>query len=273
MPVADEHYTAELRALLTNLGLKHHEVEHILHNNDDHKQLLYELLTCGESFDGVPDDELPSFVAEFLGLNADSHLTATTLLASYVASVRAAIVAGKLNKNKGVRHFGNLVLDTASGQFYLNGHQRRLIQTLIFQFGVTVDKLRAANATPMGVFTPPIRALIKRTMPSVPALLGHVLAQLDSERAAAQIPASRKRVRVQGPDEAPEVIQEPAHAQLLCDESIADLGPECSTDRPDGKTVSPDHEEASGHTTPPPTKMSKREIIRLNCAPRKMQRP
>ena len=283
MPVDDEHYAAELHASLTNLGLERREAEHILHNNDDHKMVLYELLTCGLSFDGVPDDELPSFVDAYFGLNADSHFTPTTLIASHVFSVRAAISAGK--RNTEVQYVGDLVLfghfvgddvlelplELPLATFSLNGHQRMLIQTLIFQFGVTVDRLRAANATPdgcMGVFTPPIRALIKRTMPTVPALLDHVLAiaKVESSRAAAQITASRKRVRAQDP----EVIEEPDHAQLLCTESIDDLAPECSTDRP--KTVSADHEEASGYTTPPPTKMSKREISRLNYAPFK-QRP
>ena len=284
MPVDEQHYTAELREALTNLGLKHHEVEHILHNNDDHKMVLHELLTCGVSFAGVPNDELPSHIDEYFGLNERSHFTATTLIASNVSSVRDAILAGKLNME--VQYVADLVLVGACvgddllelprelplATFRLNGHQRMLIQTLIFQFGVTVDRLRAANATPdgcMGVFTPPIRALIKRTMPTVPALLDHVLAKVESSRAAAQITASRKRNRVLAQD--PGVIQEPDHAALLCDETIDDLAPECSTDRPDGKTASPDHEEASGNTTPPRTKMSKQARFDLTCAPRKMR--
>ena len=259
MPVDTEHYAAELRAFLIQLKLTDEEAEHILQNNHDHHSMLNDMLTC-ESFDGVPDDELPNFIDEFFGLNEDSHFDATTLLASYVFRVRTAIAAGM--QNKGVQRLGNLVLDTASGQFHLNGHQRRLIQTLIFQFGVTVEKLRAANAAPMGVFTPPIRALITRAMPTVPALLDHVLAQLESS--PAQITASRKRVRV------PEAPHEPDHSALRCHESIADLDRECTTGSADGKTVSPDHEEASGYATPPPTKMSKREIFRLTCAPLKM---
>jgi hypothetical protein len=35
--------------------------------------------------------------------------------------------------------------------------------------------------------------------------------------------------------------------------------------------VSADHEEASGYTTPPPTKMSKRARDLITCAPRKMR--
>ena len=266
MPVDTEHYAAELRAFLIQLALTPAEAGHILQNNDDYHSVLSDILTCGESFDGVPDDELPSFIDEFFGLNAHSHFTATTLIASHVSSVRAAISAGK--RNMEVQYVGDHVLDLPLGTFSLNGHQRMLIHTLLFQFGVTVDKLRAANATPMGVFTPPIRALITRAMPTFPALLEHVLAEVESERAAAQITASRKRVRAQDP----EVIEEPHDAALLCHESIADLDPECSTDRPDGKTVSADHQEASGNTTPPPTKMSKFERFRLTCAPLKMQR-
>lgn len=196
MPVDTGHHTAELRASLVKLGLTDHEAGEILHNNDDHQDVLYDLLTCGESFDGVPDDALPSFIDERFGLNADSHFTATTLLASHVHRVRAAISDGRSNMDVQYigdlvlfGHFvGDLVLESTLGTFSLTSHQRKLIQTLIFQFGVTVDKLRAANATHdgcMGVFTPPIRALIKRTMPTVPALLDHVLANVESSRAAA----------------------------------------------------------------------------------------
>ena len=108
MPVDTEHYAAELRASLMNLGLKHHEVRHILDNNDDHETVLYDLLTCGQSFDNVPDDALPSFIDEFFGLNADSHFAATTLLASHVSSVRAAISDGR--RNTEVQYVGDLVL-------------------------------------------------------------------------------------------------------------------------------------------------------------------
>ena len=201
MPVDTEHYAAELRDFLLKLELKHHEVRHILDNNDDHETVLNYLLTCGHSFHNVPHHALPRFIGELFGLNADSHFAATTLLASHVSSVRAAISDGKSNTE--VEYFGDLVLfghfigdlvlELPLGTFSLNADQRRLIQTLIFQFGVTVDKLRAANATPdgcMGVFTPPIRALIKRTMPTVPALLDHVLAKVESSRAAAQIDAA-----------------------------------------------------------------------------------
>lgn len=196
MPVDNEHYTAELRASLMNLGLTDHEAREILHNNDDHENVLYHLLTCGESFDNVPDHALPSFIDEFFGLNAKSHFTATTLLASHVHRVRAAISDGRSNMDVQYigdlvlfGHFvGDLVLGSPLGTFSLTGHQRKVIQTLIFQFGVTVDKLRTANATHdgcMGVFTPPIRAVIKRTMPTVPELLDHVLAKVESSRAAA----------------------------------------------------------------------------------------
>ena len=39
------------------------------------------------------------------------------------------------------------------------------------------------------------------------------------------------------------------------------------------ETVSGDNEEASGYTTPPPTKMSKLELFRIKCAPIKMRPP
>ena len=257
MPVDDEHYAAELHATLTHLGLEHHEAEHILHNNDDHQTVLSGLLMCA-SFDGVPQRDLPDFIAEYLALDAASHWVAIAMLTSYVLGMRAAISAGM--RNMDVQHFGKLVLDAAGSG--LSGRQRSLIHDFIFQFGVTVDKLRAAHATPdgcMAVFTPPIRALITRAIPTVPALLDHVLGLIHHNPSLEKRPEpTRKRVRVQAPLEQPDDT-------LRCDETIADLDRECRTD----KTVSGD---PSGYATPPPTKMSKLALFRLTCAPLKMPR-
>ena len=110
-------------------------------------------------------------------------------------------------------------------------------------------------------------SVVASAIPTAPALLENVLAEVESARAA-QTTASRKR----GRDEDPEALHEPDDSALRCDETIADHDPECSTDGPDGNTASADHEEASGQTTPPPTKMSKLEHFRLNCAPLKMPR-
>ena len=49
-----------------NLGLEPTEAGHILQNNDDHESVLCDLLTCYESFDGVPDDELERIFDAFL---------------------------------------------------------------------------------------------------------------------------------------------------------------------------------------------------------------
>ena len=161
---------------------------------------------------------------------------------------------------------------------------RGFLDDFVLQCRVTFFALIEAKGTPagvMGVFPEVLRAHILAAIPKAPALLEHILSHVDpalldhvlaieSSRAAAQIPASRKRVRAQDPED-PGVIQEPDHAQLLCDENIGDLAPECSTGTPDGKTVSADHEEASGQTTPPPTKMSKQARFDLTCAPRKMR--
>ena len=265
MPVTTDRCTAELRALLTQLALTHEEAQHILERNDDHHTVLSDLLMCA-SFDNVPQRDLPDFIQKILALDAASHWVAIAMLTSHVIGMRAAISAGM--RNMDVQHCKNLVLDAGSA---LSCRQRGLVQDLLFQFGVTVDKLRAAHANPdgcMAVFTPPVRALITRAIPTVPALLDHVLG-LSSSLETRPAP-TRKRARVQAP------LEEPDHAALRCDETIADdkTASGDSGDH-DGKTASGDsgdHDDPSGYTTPPPTKMSKLERFRLTCGPLKMPR-
>ena len=260
MPVTTSHFTAELRALLTQLFLTHEEAQHILERNDDHQTVLSDLLMCA-SFDNVPQRDLPDFIQKILALDAASHWVAIAMLTSHVIRMRAAISAGM--RNMDVQHCKNLVLDAGSA---LSCRQRGLIQDLLFQFGVTVDKLRAAHANPdgcMAVFTPPVRALITRAIPTVPALLDHVLGLSSSLEKRPE--PTRKRVRVQA-------LEQPDDT-LRCDETIDD-DKTVSGDH-DGKTVSADqddHDDPSGYTTPPPTKMSKLERFRLTCAPLKMPR-
>jgi hypothetical protein len=262
MPVTTNHFTAELRALLTQLFLTHEEAQHILERNDDHQTVLSDLLMCA-SFDSVPQRDLPDFIQKILALDAASHWVAIAMLTSHVIGMRAAISAGM--QNMAVQRCKNLVLDAGSA---LSCRQRGLIQDLLFQFGVTVDKLRAAHANHdgcMAVFTPPVRALITRAIPTVPALLDHVLGLSPSLETR---PApTRKRARVQAP------LEEPDHAALRCDETIDD--DKTASGDHDGKTVSADsgdHDDPSGYTTPPPTKMSKLERFRLTCGPLKMPR-
>lgn len=142
----------------------------------------------------------------------------------------------------------------------------------MLQCRVTIYGLLDTKGMPagvMGVFPEVLRDHILNAIPKAAALLEHLLAEAEAARAAAQIAApSRKRVRV------PEVLEEPD--ELLCDENIADLDRKCcSTDSTHDTTVSAEQasaEEASGYTTPPPTKKSKLELFRLQCAPLKMPR-
>jgi hypothetical protein len=114
----------------------------------------------------------------------------------------------------------------------------------------------------MELFPEVLRDQISSAIPNATALLEHLLAEAEAAR------ADRKRVR-----EVPEAPDE-----LLCDETIADLGRECKVDSADDKPASGEEasaEEASaedGFTTPKPKGMSDRERKRLLCAPLKMPR-
>lgn len=158
------------------------------------------------------------------------------ILADYFLGTRASISDGL--KNPPVLEFRRELLKYAWK--FLDGRESLFFDDIVLQCGVTLADLISAKATPdgvMSVFPEQLRALILAGIPKAPALLENVLAEVESARAA-----SRKR----GRDE--------------------------DTDGPDGNTASADHEEASGQTTPPPTKMSKLELFRLNCAPLKMPR-
>ena len=235
-------------------------------------------LAYGHSFLAYSsDDDVPDAVKAFLQLEdlfeGEKLEHITSRLAAFFlcerAATAAAMSAGK--KSRAVQYFRSKMLECA--REYCSNRETLALDDFVLMCQVTFCRLIDAKGTPAGVmavFPDGLRQRILGAIPKAPALLERVLAE--AARAAVQIAApSRRRVRV------PEVLEEPD--ELLCDEHIADLDRKCcSTDSTHDTTVSAEQasaEEASGYTTPSPTKisnLSKLELFRLQCAPLKMPR-
>ena len=180
---ANHQAQAEFSCFLFSLGLTESAVQAVLRRNADYESMMVDMATCA-LFDGVPEDELPSVIAQYLALDNPSHEEdikredierATGILTQYVLGVHAATRAGIHNKD--VQALANKVFEVASRYLLANGHQRKLLHDLIFRFNVTKTKLRAAGETIGGcmtVFTPTISAHMSRWIPYLPRLLQHV---------------------------------------------------------------------------------------------------
>ena len=267
---------------LVSLGVEEVAATAVANKHDNHAKLL----VCLYSFvKGATCEEVRDHVSEYLSLSGalDGALLELTkdILEEYFLGARASISDGM--NNPSVKQFRRKMLQCAyeCTNGYCNPRQTVALDDFVLQCSVTISDLIDTKGTPagvMGVFREVLREHIRGAIPKATALLEHVLGHVDPAllepvlAAAAQITASRKRVRA----EDPEVIQEPDHAALRCDETIDDLDRESCSDSSalsaDDSAVSADHEEASGYTTPPPTKMSKLDRFRLNCAPLKMPR-
>ena len=180
---ANHQAQAEFRDFLLSLGLTESAVQAVLRRNFECESVMVDMATCA-LFDGVPEDELPSAIAQYLALDNPSHEEdieredierATGILTQYVLGVHAATSAGIHNKD--VQALANKVFEVAPRYLNGNGHQRKLLHDLIFRFNVTKTTLRAAGETPGGcmtVFTPTISAHMSRWIPILPPLLLHV---------------------------------------------------------------------------------------------------
>jgi hypothetical protein len=251
---------------LVSLGVEKCAAIAVAENNDDHARLLVSLYSFVK---GAPREELCDRISGYLSLpqaleGALLELT-KEILEDYFLVAHATISFGMGSPS--VQQFRRKMLQYASK--YCGNLQTVALDDFVLQCSVTVYGLldtKGTSAGVMGVFPEVLREHILGAIPKAPALLEHLLAEVEAARAAAQIAApSRKRVRV------PEVLEEPDAAALRCDENIADLDRECcSTDSADDTTVSA--KEASGDKTPPPKKISKLELFRLQCAPLKMPR-
>ena len=175
---ANRQAQTELSYFLHSLGLTESAVQAVLRRNADYESVMVDMTTCA-LFDGVPEDELPSAIAQYLALDNPSHeediKRATGILTRYVLGVHAATSAGIHNKD--VQALANKVFEVADRYHLANGHQRKLLHDLIFRFNVTKTTLRAAGETHGGymtVFTPTISAHMSRWIPYLPKFLQHV---------------------------------------------------------------------------------------------------
>lgn len=256
---------------LVSLGVDQAAAIAVANKHENHEKLLVNLYSYVKTsaYDDLGDD-----ISEHLdlpkALEGQQLEVTKDILANYFLVARVSISDGIMNPQ--VQEFRRRMMEYIDR--YCSPRESVALDDFVLQCSVTLGDLISTKGTPagvVGVFPEVLRAHILAAIPTAPALLENVLAEVESARAAAQITASRKH----GRDEDPEGLHEPDDSALRCDERIADISDlyrECSTDGPDDRTVSADHEEASGQTTPPPTKMSKLEIFRLNCAPLKMPR-
>jgi hypothetical protein len=246
-------------SFLVSLGVKEHAAIAVANKNDDHPRLLMLFYSFVK---GATRKELCDLIGSYLSLpqalDGEELEKTMEILEDYVLVTQASISSGK--KNPSVQQFRLTMLEHANK--YCSPPQTAFLDDLVLQRSVTIYDLLDTNGTPAGVmevFPEVLRDHIIGAIPKAPALLEHLLAVAEAARA-------RKRVR--------EVLEEPD--ELFCDENISDLDRKCcSTDSTHDTTVSAEQasaEEASGCTTPPPTKMSKLELFRLQCAPLKMPR-
>jgi hypothetical protein len=245
---------------LVSLDVKEPAAIAIANHNDDHRRLLMRLYSI---FKGAPREEIADLIRKNLSLpqalEGEELKETEEILEDFCLVTQASIRSGM--RNPSVQQFRLPVLDHAGK--YCTPAQTDFLDDLVLQYSVTLHDLletKGASAGVMELFPEVLRDQISSAIPNATALLEHLLAEAEAAR------ADRKRVR--------EVLEEPD--ELFCDENISDLDRKCcSTDSTHDTTVSAEQasaEEASGYTTPPPTKMSKLELFRLQCAPLKMPR-
>jgi hypothetical protein len=208
-------------------------------------------LAYGHSFlADASDDDVPDAVEAFLQLDdlfeGEQLALITSKLAAFFLGVRAATAAGK--NNAAVTIVRSLV-DGYTGPFgvCLTRGNRDLLDSAISLHNVTIAGLRDAKSKPDGVmslFPPGMREYLLGKIPELPKMFEHLLAEQDKLREPAEL--------------------EPVAAQITAP----------SRKRVLVATVSGYNEEASGYTTPPPTKLSKPsklELFRLQLAPIKLR--
>jgi hypothetical protein len=204
-------------------------------------------LAYGHSFlADASDDDVPDTVEAFLQLDdlfeGEQLELITSKLTAFFLAVRAATAAGKNNAE--VTIVRSLV-DVYTGPFRTG--KRDLLDSAISLHNVTIAGLRDAKSKPDGVmslFPPGMREYLLGKIPELAKMFEHLLAEQDKLREPAEL--------------------EPVAAQITAP----------SRKRVLVATVSGDNEEASGCTTPSPTKiskLSKLERFRLQLAPIEMR--
>jgi hypothetical protein len=204
-------------------------------------------LAYGHSFlADASDDDVPDTVEAFLQLDdlfeGEQLALITSKLTTFFLAVRAATAAGKTSN--AVTIVRKLV-DVYTGPFRTG--KRDLLDSAISLHNVTIAGLRDAKSKPDGVmslFPPGMREYLLGKIPELAKMFEHLLAEQDKLREPAEL--------------------EPVAAQITAP----------SRKRVLVATVSGDNEEASGCTTPSPTKiskLSKLERFRLQLAPIEMR--
>jgi hypothetical protein len=221
-------------------------------------------LAYGHSFlADASDDDVPDTVESFLQLDdlfeGEQLALITSKLTTFFLAVRAATAAGKTSN--AVTIVRKLV-DVYTGPFRTG--KRDLLDSAISLHNVTITGLRDAKSKPDGfmtLFPSGMREYLMRKIPELARIFEHLLAQQDKLHLARNGPEL-------GADF--ELGVEPAELEPVAAQITAP-----SRKRVLVATVSGDNEEASGYTTPSPTKiskLSKLELFRLQCAPLKMPR-
>jgi hypothetical protein len=172
---------------MVSLGLREPAAIAIAENNDDHASLLGDFYS-NRFLEGVPDEELPAFIAEFLGLPQalqGEHLELTKkTLAEHFRCVRIATAAGK--NNAAVTIVRRLV-DEYTCPFGVIAPERDLLDYAICLHSVTINGLRDARSKPDGVmslFPSGMREYLMRKIPKTAKILEHLLAEQDKLRRA-----------------------------------------------------------------------------------------
>jgi hypothetical protein len=245
----------------------------IAENNDDHASLLGDFYS-NRLFEGVPDAKLADSIAEFLGLPQalqGEHLELTKkTLAEHFRCVRIATAAGK--NNAAVTIVRRLV-DEYTCPFGVIAPERDLLDYAICFHSVTINGLRDARSKPDGVmslFPPGMREYLLGKIPELPKMFEHLLAEQDKLQALLEDLARNGPELGADFELGVELGVEPAELEPVAAQITAP-----SRKRVLVATVSGDNEEASGDKTPPPTNisnLSKIELYRLQCAPRKVPR-
>ena len=221
------------------------------------------------------DGDVPDTIQAFLMLDelfeGEQLELITSKLAAFFLGVRAATAAGKTNA--AVTIVRELV-DGYTGQFGVCRRGKRdLIDSAISLHKVTINGLRGARSKPGGVmslFPSGMREYLLGKIPELPKMFEHLLAEQDKLQALLEDLARNGPELGADFELGVELGVEPAELEPVAAQITAP-----SRKRVLVATVSGDNEEASGDKTPPPTNisnLSKIELYRLQCAPRKMPR-
>ena len=220
---------------LVSLGVAEAAAIAVANKNDNHATLLVSLYSFVKD---APREEVRERISDYLSLSGaleGERLELTKdILEDYFLVAHVSIIDGM--NDKSVQEFRREIMQYTS--VYCSNREAVALDDFVLQCSATICDLINTKRTPagvMGVFPEVLREHILGAIPNAPALLEHVLAEVESARAAAQITGSRKRARAG----TPEVLDEPDEAALRSDENVQD---EPSTPTAPGRSAEQEHE-------------------------------